>query len=818
MSRIIISLLIVLAFAIAILPAADSLVTYPVGPGVNYSYIVKEAYPWRLYVLEIDLTNPYIGFESVKANELLVSREATSSMTARNSYPGHRAIGAVNGDFYVVPDGIPISLQISRGVPVNNATSAQPAILISNDNDVTIEFISQSLKLITGAGTVAINKVNSDRLSDELVMYNKFYGATTNTNIYGSEYSLAWIDEPLCNDTVRCLVTGKWQNSGNHTIPGDGFILSAHGSLQGFMDANVNVGDTIQYYLKYNPSVGKIRDAIGGHPRIIRNGAISIEPVSGFTYDRHPRTAFGINADTTKAFFVVVDGRQSGWSVGMDLIELANFMLGLGVYQAENLDGGGSSTFVVDNKVMNSPSDGSERWVANSLMVFSRAPQTGLGHLFFDEEELSIYKGYGWQFTLRAYDEYMHIIDPDTVALEWTVTNGIGSIDANGYFTAGSQPGAGFVICSSGAIADSVPVTVEGLGKLALEPSPLVLEPGESQQMYANGFDTGGNYVQVNLADITWQYHGNGGAIDMNGLFSAAAMGNGFLLANSDGVTDSIPVMITDSAEVVIDDFAGYWNWDVELQDVEPAGTGWYPDSSEYVSAPASGRLDYRFRYTGGTNMVKLRKPLHLSGSPEYLRIAVYGDGHGDFLRAVLKDRDGELFNLNLAYIDWSDEWRVSEYPVAYAIAAPDNPGARLQFPVQLLGFDVFLLGGSMTALDGTIRLDDLQLKYGVINSLGEPAIQVPEDFYVGPGYPNPFNGTVHFDLKLKENQPARIEVYNILGARIRTLFSGNWQSSRRVMEWNGRDDAGNEVGSGEYFARISQGEKEARLKLMLLK
>jgi exopolysaccharide biosynthesis protein len=88
---------------------------------------------------------------------------------------------------------------------------------------------------------------------------------------------------------------------------------------------------------------------------------------------RHPRTAVGVSADGTKLILVVVDGRRAGWSVGMTLPELADWMIEQGVSEAINLDGGGSSSFVYfreDGRVVeNKPSDGSFRPVANHLGV-----------------------------------------------------------------------------------------------------------------------------------------------------------------------------------------------------------------------------------------------------------------------------------------------------------------------------------------------------------------------------------------------------------------------------------------------------------------
>ena len=72
---------------------------------------------------------------------------------------------------------------------------------------------------------------------------------------------------------------------------------------------------------------------------------------------------------------MTVDGRQPGCSVGMTLAELASLMRELGCSDALNLDGGGSTTLWTRGAVVNRPSDGQERAVADGLLLFSTAPK-----------------------------------------------------------------------------------------------------------------------------------------------------------------------------------------------------------------------------------------------------------------------------------------------------------------------------------------------------------------------------------------------------------------------------------------------------------
>ena len=83
---------------------------------------------------------------------------------------------------------------------------------------------------------------------------------------------------------------------------------------------------------------------------------------------RHPRTAFGFNDE--RAFFVTVDGRQPGYSIGMSLLELAELLQELGATEGINLDGGGSTTMWAEGEIKNRPSDGGPRPIANALVVY----------------------------------------------------------------------------------------------------------------------------------------------------------------------------------------------------------------------------------------------------------------------------------------------------------------------------------------------------------------------------------------------------------------------------------------------------------------
>ncbi len=131
-------------------------------------------------------------------------------------------------------------------------------------------------------------------------------------------------------------------------------------------------------------------NAIGGGPKFINNGLVywsrsDSSHINGEWFpntaswdSRHPLTAIGITADGRRLILAVVDGRQPGFSVGMTPWEMGALLVEMGAATGIRLDGGGSSTFFLDGRVLNSPSDGYERAVADAFAVYALPQQLGL--------------------------------------------------------------------------------------------------------------------------------------------------------------------------------------------------------------------------------------------------------------------------------------------------------------------------------------------------------------------------------------------------------------------------------------------------------
>jgi hypothetical protein len=123
-------------------------------------------------------------------------------------------------------------------------------------------------------------------------------------------------------------------------------------------------------------SIGKMENAISGNELLLDKGVVRPRPGG----DVQPRTAIGVSSNSKKLILVVVDGRQAGYSQGATLEELALILKEHNAFQAINLDGGGSSTLVVEGaigrpRVLNTPINqglpGRERPVGNHLGIYA---------------------------------------------------------------------------------------------------------------------------------------------------------------------------------------------------------------------------------------------------------------------------------------------------------------------------------------------------------------------------------------------------------------------------------------------------------------
>ncbi len=348
-------------------------------PGVALYHVTDHAHldppaPVSIWILRLD---PAIaGLRAVLSNDEIMDTETVGDIAAR-----HGAVAAINAGFFF-QNGDPSGIYKLDGQLVSDTRRPRGAVGIIRSRSTTrLVFgrlsATMELRVRRSAGAdvrVPIAGVDTTRLLGRLMLFTPAYHPHTDTAPGGLE----WVIEgrPL-------RVKGTPRSEGKTPIPENGFVLSFGGGRAPAPLASLRPGSQVAVDTRYVPSDGppdawaRAHDIIGGAGLLARDGRL-VESwtdeslAAGFVENRHPRTMIGTRADDS-IWLVTIDGRQPDLSAGMTLVELRELARRLGLTNALNLDGGGSTTMWADGRVVNSPSDAAgPRKVSDALLITRR--------------------------------------------------------------------------------------------------------------------------------------------------------------------------------------------------------------------------------------------------------------------------------------------------------------------------------------------------------------------------------------------------------------------------------------------------------------
>jgi hypothetical protein len=101
----------------------------------------------------------------------------------------------------------------------------------------------------------------------------------------------------------------------------------------------------------------------------------------------------------------------------------------------------------------------------------------------------------------------------------------------------------------------------------------------------------------------------------------------------------------------------------------------------------------------------------------------------------------------------------------------------------------------------------------------GDQEEDMPSITQLYNNYPNPFNPTTTISFSVTQNSNfVTLEIFNVKGQKVRTMFSGSAEEGKHTVTWHGDDENGNPVSSGIYFYKLKTGKQELSRKMLLLK
>jgi hypothetical protein len=355
----------------------------PVADGIEYfetrdPSLLTPPGPIAVYLLRLDPAR--VRLASAHANDQIMGLETVDGMARR-----YGAVAAINGGFFNTRNGDPQFVLKEAGELVSDTGAIKGAVIIrsppSGRTEVAFDQVSARTTLTFRSGDrdwiVPINGVNTTRARGRLMLYTPSYHADTDTASNGTEWVLS--GEPLRVTAVR-------RDAGHTPIPPGGRVLSYGGldlpeALQALVPG-VEVAFEVTWTTLNGMSpeqLDEADDVVSGagllrlKGRALDNweGAESLSP-QRFLDVRHPRTLIGVDA-AGFIWLAAIDGRQADHSVGMTFADLQTLCDRLRLTGALNLDGGGSTTMVVQGLVVNRPSDAAgPRLVSDAILVHGR--------------------------------------------------------------------------------------------------------------------------------------------------------------------------------------------------------------------------------------------------------------------------------------------------------------------------------------------------------------------------------------------------------------------------------------------------------------
>jgi hypothetical protein len=357
--------------------------------------------PFVVHVLEVDPDEFEGTVEPALATDIVPGRETLTDLAERAG-----AFAGINASYFVIgeADGTPgdlAGISAVDGELVSEAVNGRTSLLVKPHAGADVAALTTAVRATVDRSNFPVDGLNREpgeirscggvggdlptelprhdftcTDSDELIVFTEAFGAAT---VVGAGA------EVVVNRMGRIV---EVRDARGGAIPPDGMVLSATGAEAAALTEAAEVGDRVRVTtaISEGSRVVPVADDVGvvnGGPRLVAGGRDQITAFAeGFVWlddpaffyrfglFRNPRTIAGVTRDG-KLLLVAIDGRNFEFSAGASFEEEAGVMRALGAVEAVNLDGGGSTTVVVDGELVNRPSDPTgERPIGDALLLF----------------------------------------------------------------------------------------------------------------------------------------------------------------------------------------------------------------------------------------------------------------------------------------------------------------------------------------------------------------------------------------------------------------------------------------------------------------
>lgn len=672
------------------------------GTELNRSVTLSDGTFWSDTYSDLRQENYVVYTPSEQVKPVVTYGETARALTTVRSAArelegqGWRVLAGINGDYYGVAHGIPIGTTMVNGVLRNISCDPYYAVGFRADGSAMIGDPQLTIHAIVNGGSgFPIYSFNHVRQSEYgIFLYDSRFNDrhTTGTSEPGIDVICSEVEGSLTIGGMLTLGVDEVLTEVSDTqVPEGKYVISVNlKASEGYTDPveALKPGDLIsvsvasQSDTAWNAAVELI-----GAPELLVQGG-EVQP--GLPTGAAPRTAIGQRADGSLVFYTI-DGRKAGYSIGATLTAVAMRMVELGCVTAVALDGGGSTTMVATlphetaARVVNRPSEGSERAVSNHvLLVTPNTPSGRAEHVYLAAPAARALPGAKLTLTSAVIDTN-GIPMPDPVSIR---SDG-GSYDG-GVLTLPDTVGRVTVTGSYGSLsaaAEIETVLPESIvvRRAGTPVTSVTIPPETSVSLTAEGVTNHLTLAGDNEC-FTWRFAGEGIAVSEDGatLTAGAGAGAGTLYVGIGEKTVELPVNV---AAVPLRTLDGFEQTFEPLSSGDGALTMIRSATADYVRfGRASAQLDYRLAASTPATV-----PVEYALGAEYNCVELWALGSGNGVRLTLETDVGPAAPVTLGFTGYR----------ALSIALPS--GAR-----TLTGLTL----SSEEELRGTLWLDQLVLAY----------------------------------------------------------------------------------------------------------
>ena len=276
---------------------------------------------------------------------------------------------AVNGSFRDLPSRLPRGGEIVNGVPLRLKANEPNQAVFSQHHPVALGEMHTEISLHqSGVGTVQISSINRKPGPDGAALFTPRYGPRSPHGLT-LRVDLNRAGRLRVGRSYQVSVHGLRPHSDRRLSSNRELTLVAHGQSAWQLRWFLRLADRFQPMTLTVASPAPAAQAMGTSFRLLENKHETIPNLNWHLVHWHePRTLLATKPNGA-IMLITIDGRWRHHSAGASMQRAADLARRLGASEAVNLDGGGSTTFVVRGHVLNHTSDGFERRVVNGLVV-----------------------------------------------------------------------------------------------------------------------------------------------------------------------------------------------------------------------------------------------------------------------------------------------------------------------------------------------------------------------------------------------------------------------------------------------------------------